>query len=379
MVASITGRKTLAVLAVFLMVASVAAVQSTPAGAQATDVEVIASGLRNPRGMDFAPNGDLYVAEAGRGGNGACILTSAGAMECLGKTGAITRIRGGKDVTVVPSLPSIAALEVEGGNALGPHGISFLGSTGYSTIGLAADPALRADLGSRGQDMGKLMQFTPPRRREIADFVPFEQSVNPDGGLPDTNPFGVLALPGRQIVTDAGGNSVLEVGAGGQISTLAVVPDGMAPAPPFLGLPPGTQIPFQAVPTGVDIGPDGWLYVGQLTGFPFPVGGASVYRIPPNGGTPEVFLTGFTNIIDIEFAADGSLYVLQISTDSLFIAPPSPGALIRVAPDGTRTTVAMEELSFPGGLAIGPDGNLYVSNNGTSPTNGEVLRIGAPD
>jgi sugar lactone lactonase YvrE len=139
------------------------------------------------------------------------------------------------------------------------------------------------------------------------------------------------------------------------------------------------MIPFQPVPTSVDVGPDGFLYVGQLTGFPFPVGGASVWRIPPNGGTPEVFDSGFTTIIDIEFADDGSLYVLQISTDSLFIAPPSPGALIRVAPDGTRTTVAMDELSFPGGLAIGEDGDLYVSNRGTSPSGGQVLRIAAPD
>jgi sugar lactone lactonase YvrE len=92
-----------------------------------------------------------------------------------------------------------------------------------------------------------------------------------------------------------------------------------------------------------------------------------------------MFETGFTTIIDIEFADDGSLYVLQISTDSLFIAPPSPGALIRVAPDGTRTTIAMEELSFPGGLAIGPDGDLYVSNRGTSANGGQVLRIAAPD
>jgi hypothetical protein len=382
MIFGVMGHRTrpvVALIAVGLLITAILSTQHVRAAAKTQASEVVASGLSNPRGMDFAPDGDLYVAEAGSGGDGPCILTSAGTFECLGKTGGVTRIRRGKQVTILPSLPSIAAHELDGGNALGPHGISFHDGTAYATIGLAADPALRADLGPRGRDMGKLVQVTPPRRREIADFVPFEQSVNPDGGLPDTNPYGVLALPGRQIVTDAGGNSVLEVGPDGAISTLAVLPNGMAPAPPFLGLPPGTEIPFQAVPTGIDMGPDGDLYVGQLTGFPFPVGGASVWRIPPNGGTPEVFETGFTTIIDIEFADDGSLYVLQISTDSLFIAPPSPGALIRVAPDGTRTTVAMEELSFPGGLAIGPDGDIYVSNRGTSASGGQVLRIAAPD
>jgi len=385
MIVWIMGRTRRPVVVLFTIGLVVAAVSSTqPVRASAftgdSNVEVIATGLRNPRGMDFGPDGALYVAESGRGGRGPCILTSAGALECLGSNGAITRIEPGSKDQVVQRLPSIAAHELSGGNAIGPSNISFHGDDAYFTVGLAADPALRADLGAKGAHMGKLFRLPANGRpAEVADFVPFETSVNPDGGLPDTNPNGVVALPGRQIVADAGGNSVLEVGSSGAISTLAVMPEGMAPAPPFLGLPPGTQIPFQPVPTSVDVGPDGYIYVGQLTGFPFPVGGASVWRIPPNGGTPEVFEAGFTTIIDIEFADDGSLYVLQISTDSLFIAPPSPGALIRVAPDGSRTTVAMDELSFPGGLAIGPDGNLYVSNNGTSPSRGQVLRIAAPD
>lgn len=340
----------------------------------------MSSGLRNPRGMDFGPDGALYVTEAGRGGRGPCILTSAGAMECLGSNGAVTRISQTNKEPLVRRLPSIAAHELSGDNAIGPSGISWHGDEAYFTVGLAADPALRADLGPKGSHMGKAFRVTlGGRPSEAADFVPFESTVNPDGGLPDTNPNGIVALPGRQVVADAGGNSVLEVGPNGAISTLAVLPEGMAPAPPFLGLPPGTQIPFQPVPTSVDVGPDGFLYVGQLTGFPFPVGGANVWRIPPNGGTPEVFRSGFTTIIDIEFAPDGSLYVLQISTDSLFIAPPSPGALIRVAPDGTRTTIAMDELSFPGGLAIASNGDIYVSNRGTSAHGGEVLRIAAPD
>jgi hypothetical protein len=40
-----------------------------PAGAQSTGgFTVIVSGLDNPRDLDFAPNGRLYVAEAGHGG-----------------------------------------------------------------------------------------------------------------------------------------------------------------------------------------------------------------------------------------------------------------------------------------------------------------------
>jgi hypothetical protein len=52
---------------------------------------------------------------------------------------------------------------------------------------------------------------------------------------------------------------------------------------------------MQAVPTSVVKGPDGAYYVGQLTGFPFPVGGANVFRVVP-GHDPEVFAGGFTYI-----------------------------------------------------------------------------------
>jgi hypothetical protein len=47
-------------------------------------------------------------------------------------------------------------------------------------------------------------------------------------------------------------------------------------------------------------------YVGQLTGFPFPPGGANVWRVKP-GHDPQVFKGGFTNIIDIAFDKRGRL------------------------------------------------------------------------
>ena len=43
------------------------------AHAEAQSVETIASGLSNPRGIAFAPNGDLFVVEMGVGGSGPCI------------------------------------------------------------------------------------------------------------------------------------------------------------------------------------------------------------------------------------------------------------------------------------------------------------------
>jgi hypothetical protein len=182
----------------------------------------------------------------------------------------------------------------------------------------------------------------------------------------------VTATAGGQAVADAGGNSLQWVAANGSVSNLAVFPDRMAEAPPFLGLPPGTQIPMQSVPTSVVRGPDGAFYVGELTGFPFQPGAARVHRVVP-GQAPEVVAEGFTNIIDLAFSADGTLYVLEIAQNGLLSGDPS-GALIRVLPGGAKETVLSEGLITPGGLAIRGDA-AYVSNCGTCPGAGTVLRI----
>ena len=129
---------------------------------------------------------------------------------------------------------------------------------------------------------------------------------------------------------------------------------------------------MQAVPTTVTRGPDGALYVGQLTGFPFPVGGANVYRIGP-GGQPQVVASGFTNIIDIAFGPDHALYVLEIAHNGLLSGDPT-GALIRVGKDGSRTVIASAGLTMPTGVAI-RDGKAYISNCGVCAGEGEVIAI----
>jgi sugar lactone lactonase YvrE len=159
-------------------------------------------------------------------------------------------------------------------------------------------------------------------------------------------------------LTDAGANALLRVGANGVISTLAVFP-----ARPVRST--------DSVPTSVVEGPDGAYYVGELTGVPFAAGAANVYRVVP-GSAPQVFRSGFKTIIDITFAADGSLYVLQHATGAVFFG--GPGEVIRVAPDGSKETV-IGGLDKPTSLVIGADGALYVTNHGLSIGGGEVLRI----
>ena len=336
--------------------------------------EVVADGLANPRGVAVTPDGAVLVAEAGTGGEGPCFEGPEGEETCFGTSGGLTRIDRRGVARIVDGLPSLAS--PSGEDALGPHDVSVLGNgTTYLTTGLGADPAIRD--GSELADAGLGMLWRVKQARSevtpVADVAAWEGTENPDDGEADSNPYGVLAVPSAQIVVDAGGNSLVRVSAAGTVETLAVFPSTMVPAPPFLELPPGAMIPMQAVPTSVAEGPDGAFYVGLLTGFPFPVGAASVMRVVP-GESPSVFATGFTNVIDVAFGPDGHLYVLEIATNGLLSGDPA-GALKRVVGGAIEEVPGTEGTLFmPGGMAFDASGNLYVSNLSVTPA-GTVIRF----
>jgi sugar lactone lactonase YvrE len=349
-------------------------------------LKVVADGLDNPRGIGFGPDGALYVAESGSGGPGPenCIEGPEGGEACFGRTGAVTRITKRGQHRVLTGLPSLA--EAGGVAATGPVDLGFSGWTGYLLVGNPGggpetreqftDPAARR--------FGKLLKVNLRGIRSVADFPRFEEANNPDegGGVPpgepgaiDSNPNGLLVRHRSQLVTDAGGNDLLKVDHKGRISVVAVFPPRVVPAPPGIpDLPP--EIPMQAVPTSVVKGPDGAYYVGQLTGFPFPPGGANVFRVVP-GKAPKVFAAGFTNIIDIAFDKRGRLYVLEIATNGLLSAGENElpvGRLVRVNRDGSRTTLASEGLNAPGGFVLG-HGAAYITNNSILSDAGQVVKV----
>jgi len=341
-----------------------------------SELEVVASGLDNPRGLDFSHWGALYVAEAGRGGAGPCLTGPDGDPVCAGASGAVTRISHGKQRRVLRRLPSLAA--PDGSGAIGPSDISFGLFNAYLTVGLGQNPAVREedgeeDLGPLGPKFGQLYRISPfGGVRPVADISAYEEAANPDGnteeGGVDSNPNSVLARPARRYVVDAGANDLLRVGPTGRISTVAVFPDVEATG-------------AQAVPTAVVRGPDGALYVSQLTGSPFTVGAANIYRVEPGPEPdldPEVYASGFTNVTDLAFGRDGSLYVVEFATNGLMSGDPT-GALKRVPPGGGSSSdeVASAGLVNPYGIAMSRKGDIYVSNHGAEPDVGEVVRVDA--
>lgn len=328
-------------------------------------VTIVMSGLDNPRGLAISPNGALYVTEAGRGLGRApgpgdwCGYNAPGEFRCYGPTGAVTRLWNGVQQRVAEGLPSNAL--PDGSSASGPNGISFLGTGGaYIPIGLGDDLGFRDELGPAGPLFGTLVHMAASGQwRVVADISLHEDEENPAGGPIDSNPFGVLAEPRARLVADAGANALLSVGPDGSIETVAVFPNR------------ATGRGTDSVPTSVVRGPDGALYVGELSGVPFAAGAANIYRLVP-GEAPTVHASGFKMITDIVFGSDGSLYVIEHASGPVFFA--GPGKLTRVAPDGSRSTV-LDGLDRPTAVVVTSDGTIYVTNHGITPGAGTVLMI----
>ena len=173
----------------------------------------------------------------------------------------------------------------------------------------------------------------------IADLWQWEVDNNPDPTEVDSNPYDIESMGRRALVVDAGGNDLLKVKANGKVKLLAVFPQELAstqnlkdlvgcPEPTipdfadFCGLP--DQIPAESVPTSVAIGPDGDYYVGELKGFPAPVGESNIWRVSkhargaecPSADCVKVFDGGFTSIVDLAFDKHGRLYVAEMDEAS---------------------------------------------------------------
>jgi plastocyanin/sugar lactone lactonase YvrE len=323
------------------------------AAQSSTHVEVYASGLVNPKALAFGADGTLYVAESGKPGEVMVPLpVNFGGTGPVGTNARVSRIpAGGQRQDLVTGLPNVG---LYGGiEMLGATGVAFLGGTLYE---LAAGHITVSPTLSRVTPDGTL--------QPVADIGAFNRlhPVPGDNGdaVPMGNPYDLVVLGNNLYITDGNYNRVLKVTPDGSVSLL-------------------TDFGGDPTSVGAAAGPDGNLYVAQFGVAPYTPGTGRVDRVTPDGTVTSGAVTGLTTPIDVAFAPDGTMYVLQyaaqFNADRLRYVP-GGGEVRRVNADGS-TSAVVTGLMFPSGMTFGPDGALYVSNYGNESNDGQgqVLRV----
>lgn len=196
--------------------------------------------------------------------------------------------------------------------------------------------------------------------RTVTDQIgAYETSVNPDGdvayglsaadvaanpgcvaqltalGFPvsytgevDSHPYSLAVVGNTAYVADAGINGVLAVNLRtGAIRTVAVLPPRPAAITPEAGAAfgltdcVGLTYAFEPVPTDVELGPDGWLYVSSLPGGPEDASlGArgAVFRVSPTSGSTEVYVGGLLSPTGLTLDGAGNVYVASLFGEGVY-------------------------------------------------------------
>lgn len=356
--------------------------QVASTGGVTSTIEVVATGLNAPRGLVYDKSKRrVLLAEAGIGavnlaaGN-PCGFAERGLPFCLGQSGSIYQFNestasGSRIVTGLPS----TTLTFDGSTTIGLHDIDLRDGVMTVSFGTLGNKQYRESLGPGAAMLGHTASVSSTGQvQPYGDILTFEDNLHAPLHI-ESNPYGVLGFSWGAIQVNAGGpntnkgNDLLLVLKNGQIFQLAQFPERPSITDPTRNI--------RAVPTSVAIGPDGALYVGELSGAPFFPGEARVWRVVP-GHAPTVYQQGFSTIIDIRFDSKGRLIVLQTSADPFDTT--GEGALIRVEKNGTRTTLASAGLTNPGGVALVNDNTFYVTRRlATAGGEGSLVKVTVHD
>ncbi|MEB3196230.1 MAG: NHL repeat-containing protein [Candidatus Sericytochromatia bacterium] len=255
--------------------------------------------------------------------------------------GKVTTLAGSAPGTAVGPAQTARFFSPEG-IALGPDGNLYVTDTNNRRI-CRISPEGQVSVWAGGT----LGSVDGPRLS--ASFVtPSRLAFGPDGSL---------------YVTDTNACRIRKISPDGMVSTLAGSNAGFADGP-------GLIAKFDA-PVGLSVAPDGTVFVADSLN-------NRIRKISPQGivstlaGSQEGYLDGpgtmaqFYSPFDLVWRPDGGLIVADTYNDRLRA----------IAPDGTVTSltrgemglrdgpIAQAQFALPNGLALAPDGSLYISDVG---------------
>jgi sugar lactone lactonase YvrE len=324
------------------------------------------SGLNNPRGLHFDPDGYLYVAEGGTGGsNPACtVVPSVGPYTGSETGGRISRIdKHGHLSTVTDTLPSSQTSMQSGSLTSGVADIAFI------------DGAMYALLAGAGCSHGVTTPNGVARIHRdgtwelIANLSAFQQAnqvknPNPGDFEPDGTWWSMVAVHGDLYAIEPNHGELDKITTHGKVTRVIDISASQG----------------HVVPTSIVYG--GSFFVSNLGTFdPDQLNTQSIFEITPSGHL-RVVATGLSKVLGLELDERGRLYVLETSYSTTDPGPvPGSGRLLRLGHNGEQDVLIDSNsglLNFPTGMTFGPDGALYISNVGFGPPPmglGQILRV----
>jgi len=360
--------KSITAIALILGSAATAAFASDTTGA--ASVTVYASGLNNPRGLKFGPDGDLYVAEGGVGGSDPalptpdCTVPSPVGPYTGSPVGSrISKIdRDGGRTTVADNLPSSQTSPAVGSLVSGVADIAFLDGNLYAILASAG-----CSHGVPSIPNGVIRVRRDGTWSMIADLSAFQRAhpvavIDPDDFEPDGTWYSMIAVHGTLYAVEPNHAEIDRIRTNGRITRVIDMSASVGSVQP-------TALAYHR----------GNFYVGNLGFLPQDPGTANIWKVTP-GGDISLHASGFDMVLGLTFDHRGRMYVLQSSEAP--VLTPGTGSVVRVNPDGTERTVIASGLFFPTAITFGPDGALYISNIGFGPPPvglGEILKVQLPD